>query len=50
MIHKYAKSHFFSSNYLVCTYYLQLEVVSQAGRAVHSKQNGVFLLGAEPEG
>lgn len=34
----------------VCTYYLQLKVVSQARRAVHPEQNGVFLLGAEAKG
>lgn len=34
----------------VCAYYLQLQVVSQAGRAVHSQQDGVFLLGAKAEG
>lgn len=37
-------------NTRVWTYYLKLKVVSQARRAVHPQQNGVFLLGAEPEG
>lgn len=34
----------------MCTYYLQLKVVSQAWCAVHPEQNGVLLLGAEPKG
>lgn len=34
----------------VCTYNLQLKVVSQARCAVHTEQNGMLLLGAEPEG
>lgn len=34
----------------ICTYYLQLKVVSQPRRAVHPEQNSVFLLGAEPKG
>lgn len=34
----------------VHAYYLQLQVVSQAGRTINSQENGMFLLGAETQG
>lgn len=53
MIHKYEKKHSSLGLYLnagVCTYYLQLKVVSETRRAVNPQQSGVFLLCAEPQG
>lgn len=41
---------FVSACECVHAYYLQLQVVSQAGRAVHSQQDGMFLLGAKAQG